>query len=92
MGTACRYCIASKGLRLGDKHIFDTEEEFINHIEMEHDIPVTRDGETEEQTKERFAKQNPRAGGPDCRCPSCLAKSDGRHALVDMLIDAKERG
>jgi len=84
MSIACKYCIATKGLRLDSLWVFETEEELYNHIEMEHDIPVARKGETEEETMVRFQDKNPRAGGPDCRCPACMAKrGDARLALVD---------
>lgn len=68
---ACKYCIATKGLSLQSSHLFQTEEELFEHIEMEHDIPVAREGETEEETMQRFKAKNKRAGGPDCQCLSC---------------------
>lgn len=89
MGIACKYCIATKGLRLDRDRLFETDEELFDHIEMEHDIPVKREGETAEEAIRRLKAKNPRAGGPDCQCPACLhQRGDGRAdimALVDRL-------
>jgi len=72
MAIACKYCIATKGLKGTDiKRLPQTDEEFANHVEKEHHIPVRREGETEQQTMERFHRENPEAGGPNCKCPSC---------------------
>lgn len=87
MGIACRYCIATKGLTMKSGHLFQTEEELIEHIEMEHDIPVAREGETEEETMARFKAKNPRAGGPNCQCPACLHKRGDRRADIMALVD-----
>ena len=90
MGTACKYCIMDKGLRLGDKHIFETDEEFYQHLEKDHHIPVRRDGETEEQTLVRFQKENPEAGGPNCRCPSCNTKTKAYDTLLQLINPTRE--
>jgi hypothetical protein len=87
MPIACKYCIATKGLTLQSDHLFDTEDELIDHIEMEHDMPVEREGETEEQTMARFKAKNPRAGGPDCQCPACLRNRENRRAPLYGLVD-----
>lgn len=91
MGIACKYCIATKGLRLDSDHLFETEEELFNHIEMEHDMPVVREGETEEEALARFKAKNPRAGGPDCQCPACLHKRGARRAVIMALVDRVNR-
>ena len=88
---ACKYCIATKGLKGSEleKQTFGTQEEFVEHIEMVHDIPVTRKGETEKETMDRFSKKNPRAGGPDCQCPACQAKHGHvQVALLDSFLKA----
>jgi len=85
----CKYCTMTKGLTMDSDHIFKTDEELFNHIEMEHDIPVRREGETEEACMVRFKAKNPRAGGPDCQCPDCLVKKGnylaGAYRLMDKL-------
>jgi hypothetical protein len=88
MGIACKYCIAIKGLRLDRDRLFETEDELIEHIEMEHDMPVAREGETEEQTMRRFKAKNPRAGGPDCQCPACLHRRGDSRADIMALVDS----
>ena len=83
MARACRYCIMTKGLRGSEiADLPQTDEEFCDHVEREHHIPVRREGETKEQAQKRFQEQNPEAGGPNCRCPGCQAK---REAGEDML-------
>jgi len=87
MGIACKYCIATKGLKLDRDHLFESDEELVDHIEMEHDIPVRREGETEEECMSRFKAKNPRAGGPDCQCPTCLRNRGDRRAIAISLVD-----
>ena len=67
----CKYCLlpGGKGIRLSD--CFETDEEFFDHIESEHHIPVRRDGERNAETMERFRREKPEAGGPNCKCPTC---------------------
>ena len=79
MPIACKYCILTKGLKGtgenltdGKKIMFDTEEELCDHVEMEHDIPVMREDETESECKERFNKINRRSGTENCQCPECI--------------------
>jgi hypothetical protein len=91
MSIACKYCIATKGLRLDRDRLFETDEELIEHIEMEHDIPVRREGETEEETMRRFKAKNPRGGGPDCQCPACLHQRGDSRAEVMALVDKISR-
>lgn len=75
---ACRYCIMQDGLRgadvaaLPDADAPDSDALLIEHIESVHHIPVTRADETPEQALARFARDYPDAGGPACRCPSCV--------------------
>jgi len=84
MARACAYCIATKGLKGSEiASLPQTDEEFYLHIEREHHIPVSREGETEQQTMERFKRDNPQAGGPQCKCPACT--KDVRYAIVDSL-------
>ena len=82
----CSYCVATKGLRgsdLGKWPALDDHEAQARHIESEHHIPVRREGETVAECKERFAREQPEAGGPNCKCPSC--QKDSRYGLVDRL-------
>lgn len=82
----CSYCIATKGLKGSDLDkwpgLDDTEAQ-CQHIERDHHIPVKRKGETGAQCLKRFRREQPEAGGPHCKCPSC--QRDGRYALVDMF-------
>jgi len=72
MPIACKYCIATVGLKGSDMaKLPKTEEELFRHIERDHHIPVKRDNETREETKARFQQENPEAGGPNCKCPFC---------------------
>ena len=68
----CKICVVERGCTIKDS--FETEEELFNHIEMEHDIVVQRDGETEEEAWDRVKKKNPRIGAENCQCPDCKAK------------------
>lgn len=87
----CKYCVATKGLTMSSDHIFKTDEELFNHIEMVHDIPVRRKGETEEACMVRFKDKNSRAGGPDCQCPDCLAKRGSHLAGIYKLISLVDK-
>ena len=49
------------------------DDELHEHIEMEHDIALRREGETDQEAQARVLAKNPRMGGPDCRCPDCSA-------------------
>ena len=72
MAIACTYCILTKGLKGSEiSSLPRTEEELFQHIEHEHHIPVQREGETGRQCMDRFKRENPEAGGPDCKCPNC---------------------
>jgi hypothetical protein len=71
MRIGCRYCIAEHGLKGSEVDSLPrTDEEFADHIEREHHVPVRRDGEDEESCQRRFQAANPEAGGPKCKCPS----------------------
>lgn len=37
---ACKICVIRKGLKLGDKHIFENEADFIKHLREEHHLIV----------------------------------------------------
>lgn len=82
----CTYCIATKGLRGSDLQnwpdVKDSDAQAA-HIEGEHHIPVRRDHESEHQCVNRFKREQPEAGGPNCKCPSC--RQDPRYAMVDAL-------
>jgi hypothetical protein len=47
------------------------DDELYEHIEMVHDVPVRREGETDQKAMARVRAKNPRMGGPDCRCVDC---------------------
>ena len=47
-------------------------EEWFNHLEMEHDLVVRREGETEEEARKRVKAKNPRLGTENCQCPTCV--------------------
>ena len=82
----CSYCIATKGLKghdLANWPAIDDHEAQYRHIESEHHIPVIREGETNRETMARFKREQPEAGGPKCKCPSC--QRDDRYSLVDAL-------
>ncbi len=58
MAYACKICIATKGLRGSEiDSLPQSEEELYDHLEREHNIPVIREGETEEQAMDRFNKK-----------------------------------
>lgn len=85
MPIACKYCIATKGLKGSDiDKLPKTKEELFQHIETEHHIPVIRENETEEECSERFKRENPEAGGPNCKCPACQRKGEVRDLLNDL--------
>jgi len=78
MPIACKYCIATKGLKGSEINgLPQNEEEFMQHVEREHHIPVQRKNETEEQCLARFRQENPGVGGPRCLCPECRNKRGG---------------
>ncbi len=73
----CCWCIATKGLRerdLDEWPEINDEEAQARHVEAEHHIAVERPGESPDETNARFAREQPEAGGPFCRCPSCRNK------------------
>ena len=74
IGTLCVYCILYGDSHGGGAKVLPFEndsEEFFNHIEMEHDIPVRRIDETKEEASARVKAKNPRMGSPNCQCPAC---------------------
>lgn len=68
----CRYCAIEKGITVKD--CFETDEEYFNHVEMVHDLVITRQGETKKEARERVKAKNPRLGTEDCQCPACRQK------------------
>lgn len=85
----CPMCLLSKGLddENRDEVTFDTEEEFADHMESEHHIPVQKEGLTEEENMVRFREKYPEAKDTKtCKCPSCKAKrGDSRDAVAYSL-------
>ncbi len=69
MALACKICIATKGLSGSDLAALpQTEEELFVHLEKEHHIVVTREGESIEAATERFLSTYPEARTcEDCR-------------------------
>lgn len=78
MAIACKFCVMTKGLRGSEiSSLPQTDEEFIEHIECDHNIPVRRPGETREQTMKRFYEKYPEAKNPaTCKCPACTEKRE----------------
>lgn len=72
MPIACRFCIITRGFKGSEiPSLPQTDEELYQHIEQEHHIPIKRDGETEDACAERFKREQPEAGGSNCKCPRC---------------------
>jgi len=73
---ACLYCVMERGLRgdeIPDLPLAGDTQAIAHHIESVHHIPVVRDGETLEEARARFAKEQPEAADPaTCRCPQCV--------------------
>lgn len=70
MPIACKICITTKGLRGSEIGALPgNEEEFIDHMEKVHHMPVEREGETHESCILRFIKKHPEA----LTCPECIA-------------------
>lgn len=76
-----------KGIRMADKQgVFENDEDYFNHLEMEHDLVIRREGETDKQAKARVKAKNPRMGTENCQCPACLAKrSLGYAGALEMV-------
>jgi len=93
MSIACLYCIASKGIRGsgenlvdGKQAIFDKDEDYYNHLEMEHDLVIRREYETADEATKRVYAKNSRIGTENCQCPSCKNnRGDSRDALADAI-------
>lgn len=70
MALACKICIITKGLRGSEiAGLPQNEQELVDHIEKVHHMPVTREGETEEEAEARFLRKYPEAKS----CPECIA-------------------
>lgn len=67
MPTLCPYCFKILPFE-------NDSGEWLNHLEMEHDLVVRRKGETKEEATERVKKKNLRMGTEDCQCPRCVMK------------------
>ena len=76
----CSICVAVNGLSgrdlvKGGPKDLDDDEDFANHMENEHNMPVQRKGETKKQTMARFKREHPEAQDPKtCRCPEHQAE------------------
>jgi hypothetical protein len=82
MPIACKICIMTRGLRGSQlDSLFQNQEELVEHLESVHHMPVRREGETEEESIQRFLKAHPEAR----TCPDCIAagapwtKEEGDH-------------
>ena len=96
MSIACPYCIASKGIRGsgenlldGKQALFDKDDDYYNHLEMEHDLVIRRNNETADEAMKRVYAKNSRIGTKDCQCPGC--KND-RGDIRDVLADKIRKG
>ena len=90
---ACKYCIATRGLKGSEiKNLPKTDEELFDHIEREHHIPVRRENETVAQCEARFAREQPDAGAPDCKCPKCIAIRRAGTTIRKLLGEEAEHG
>ena len=79
----CRYCVMKygvKGSELADKNL-ENDEDFYNHVEEVHGIPVVREGETEEQAKERCAAKGIVDDRNKCQCQECKELRSSREIL-----------
>jgi hypothetical protein len=62
MAYACKHCILTKGLKGSEiGSLPQTLDELADHMEKEHHMPVTRDGESKEQAEARFLAKHPEA-------------------------------
>ena len=72
MVKICTLCIIEKGIKGSDFEVNpETTSELIAHIERDHHVPVRRNNETAMECIQRFKRENPEAGGPNCECPGC---------------------
>lgn len=69
----CKWCVALygiKGSELAEKNL-DNDEDFYNHLEEAHGIPVRRNGETEIDAKNRCAEKGIVEDRSLCECQEC---------------------
>jgi len=71
--TVCKYCTALYGLKGSEakERSFETDEEFAEHLENTHGIPVQREGESEEETMARCAAKGIVPDRTKCVCRQC---------------------
>lgn len=75
--VVCKYCIMIDGIKGSELSKWpnrddqNADEWLFRHIESEHHMPVVREGETRAQAEARFNREQPEAGGPNCKCPQC---------------------
>jgi len=80
----CPICLKRMGLKKayrflrGKKSMFKNEKEFFNHVENEHGQVVVREGETEEEAKERCRKKGIYQDPQKCQCADCKRKRGER--------------
>lgn len=68
----CTKCISQFGFKLADKNkIFETDDEYADHMENVHGMIIIRDGETEEQARERCDKKGIVSDRTICQCEEC---------------------
>ena len=72
----CKLCTAKYGFSPArDKdRIFKTDEELFNHMEEWHGQIVVREGETEEEARERCAKKGIVEDMDKCQCRDCMER------------------
>lgn len=73
---ACRLCIFEDGFTLENiDSLLKTEDEFVDHVESVHSIPVRRKGETWNKARKRFLLAYPEKSDPKkCNCETHQAK------------------
>ena len=67
----CKYCLFEKRTLVEKVSWFHSLEELMNHLEVEHDLVIPRNGENEDQAWERITVKGTRIGTPQCQCPMC---------------------
>lgn len=86
MAYACKYCLLTNGLKGSEiGSLPQTEEELYEHIEKFHHLPVQRKNESKKECEERFKKENPEAGGLNCKCPACLKNREAKKLIKRMM-------
>lgn len=73
MANICKYCVMRYGIKGSEIYEKDlsNDEDFYNHIEEVHGIPVMREGETKEDTEKRCAAKGIVSDRNKCQCQEC---------------------